>query len=159
MSTQRPNHALQRTRPSRSGCNPRVLWAGSLSFGRSATMRVITKWAAISLCLGAAATVLVSLVEYQYCMDGAGRGWPFAIVHPAHLRLTPGSPAPKRGDEVFSILLAPPAVRRPSGLSYPPEVNFLAIIGDIALWGAAAFFIVGWFQRTRRKVGGKGSEE
>jgi len=103
--------------------------------------------------------VLVSLVEYQYCMDGAGRGWPFAIVHPAHLRLTPGSPAPKRGDEVFSILLAPPAVRRPSGLSYPPEVNFLAIIGDIAVWGAAAFFIVGWFQRTRRKVGGKGSEE
>jgi hypothetical protein len=31
------NHALQRTRPSRSGCNPRVLWAGSLSLGRSAT--------------------------------------------------------------------------------------------------------------------------
>ena len=29
-----PNHALQRTRPSRSGCNPRVLWAGSLSLGR-----------------------------------------------------------------------------------------------------------------------------
>src|SRR6266566_1142919 len=25
-----PNHALQRTRPSHSGCNPRVLWAGSL---------------------------------------------------------------------------------------------------------------------------------
>ena len=29
-----PNHALQRTRPSRSGCNPRVPWAGSLSLGR-----------------------------------------------------------------------------------------------------------------------------
>ena len=29
-----PNHALQRTRPSRSGCNPRVSWAGSLSLGR-----------------------------------------------------------------------------------------------------------------------------
>jgi hypothetical protein len=34
MSTQRPNHALQRTRPSRSGCNPRVSRAGSLSLGR-----------------------------------------------------------------------------------------------------------------------------
>src|SRR6266566_6088969 len=28
------HHALQRTRPSRSGCNPRVSWAGSLSLGR-----------------------------------------------------------------------------------------------------------------------------
>lgn len=28
------NHALQRTQPSRSGCNPRVSWAGSLSFCR-----------------------------------------------------------------------------------------------------------------------------
>src|SRR5712691_1429991 len=33
--TRRLNHALQRTRPSRSGCNPRVLRAGSLSFRRS----------------------------------------------------------------------------------------------------------------------------
>ena len=30
------NHALQRTRPSRSSCNSRVPWAGSLSLGRSA---------------------------------------------------------------------------------------------------------------------------
>ena len=29
-----PNHALQRTRPSRPGCNPRVPGAGSLSLGR-----------------------------------------------------------------------------------------------------------------------------
>jgi hypothetical protein len=28
-----PNHALQRTRPLRSGCNLRALWAGSLSLG------------------------------------------------------------------------------------------------------------------------------
>jgi len=33
-----PYHALQRTRPVRSGCNPRVPWAGSL--GRSARGRV-----------------------------------------------------------------------------------------------------------------------
>ena len=33
------NHALQRTRPSRSGCNPRVSWAGSLSLGRSSEVR------------------------------------------------------------------------------------------------------------------------
>ena len=30
----RPNHALQRTRPSRPGCNPASSWAGSLSLGR-----------------------------------------------------------------------------------------------------------------------------
>jgi hypothetical protein len=29
-----PNHALQRTRPSRYCCNRRVPWAGSLSLGR-----------------------------------------------------------------------------------------------------------------------------
>jgi hypothetical protein len=28
------NQALQRTRPSRPGCNSRVLWAGSLSLSR-----------------------------------------------------------------------------------------------------------------------------
>ncbi|MGE0375432.1 MAG: hypothetical protein AB7I48_14820 [Planctomycetaceae bacterium] len=33
-NTVRPDHALQRTRPSRSGCNPRVPRAGSLSLGR-----------------------------------------------------------------------------------------------------------------------------
>ena len=30
----RPNHALQRTRPSARGCNQTPLWAGSLSLGR-----------------------------------------------------------------------------------------------------------------------------
>ena len=30
----RPNHALQRTRPSRRGCNRAPSWAGSLSLGR-----------------------------------------------------------------------------------------------------------------------------
>ena len=30
----RPNHALQRTRPSRRGCNRTPSWAGSLSLGR-----------------------------------------------------------------------------------------------------------------------------
>ena len=33
-ATRRPNHALQRTRPSRRGCNPTPSWAGSLSLGR-----------------------------------------------------------------------------------------------------------------------------
>jgi hypothetical protein len=30
-----PNHALQRTRPSRPGCKRTPSWAGSLSLGRS----------------------------------------------------------------------------------------------------------------------------
>ena len=33
-STATANHALQRTRPSRPGCNPTPSWAGSLSLGR-----------------------------------------------------------------------------------------------------------------------------
>ena len=34
MRPETPNHALQLTRPSRSGCNPRLPQAGSLSLGR-----------------------------------------------------------------------------------------------------------------------------
>jgi hypothetical protein len=37
-----PNHALQRTLPSRSGCNPTPSWAGSLSLGRSAAGSPLT---------------------------------------------------------------------------------------------------------------------
>src|SRR5256885_9520502 len=48
----RPNHALQRTRPSRPGCNRAPSWAGSLSLGRWATrmrMRALPVLAATSL--------------------------------------------------------------------------------------------------------------
>jgi len=34
-----PNHALQRTRRERRGCNRCVPWAGSLSLGRSVFQR------------------------------------------------------------------------------------------------------------------------
>lgn len=113
-------------------------------------MRVITKRGAISLAVGVAATVLVSLVPYQYCMDGRGRGWPFAIVHPAHLMVRPGSQLPTRGDEVFSILLMSPTARMlPSGLSYPPEINVLAIVGDIVVWSLAGYCIVRWLYRRK----------
>src|SRR4029077_11590620 len=36
----RPNQALQRTRPSRSGCNSCVPWAGSLGLGREAPRKL-----------------------------------------------------------------------------------------------------------------------
>ena len=35
-------HALQRTRPSRSGCNQRLPWAGSLSLGHCRSMRLVS---------------------------------------------------------------------------------------------------------------------
>src|SRR5687768_7211792 len=38
MSPKPPNHALQRTRPSRHCCNRSVSWAGSLSLGRFPAM-------------------------------------------------------------------------------------------------------------------------
>ena len=34
------HHALQRIRPSRSGCNHGIQWAGSLSLGRGAAPNV-----------------------------------------------------------------------------------------------------------------------
>ena len=37
MPAKSSNHALQRTRPSRPGCNRAPSWAGSLSLGRSAS--------------------------------------------------------------------------------------------------------------------------
>ena len=39
-----PNHALQRTRPSRRGCNRTPSWAGSLSLGRSDAKAVIRQF-------------------------------------------------------------------------------------------------------------------
>jgi hypothetical protein len=39
MRTTRPNHALQRTRPSHHCCNRGIPWAGSLSLGRSTTQK------------------------------------------------------------------------------------------------------------------------
>ena len=54
-----PNHALQRTRPSRSGCNSRVLWAGSLSLGRSVRRE--------SCCDGSFAA---TSIRSQTCWDG-----------------------------------------------------------------------------------------
>jgi hypothetical protein len=122
-------------------------------------MPVIAKRVAISLIVGGVATVLIMLVEYQYCMDGSGRGWPFAIIHPAHLRLVPGSPAPTRGDEFFSVLLAPPVAQSASGLSYPPEIHFLAIIGDIFVWSTVAFLIVSWLRRPRPRLDPRTSGE
>src|SRR3989442_72087 len=42
--TETPNHALQRTRPSRPGCNPRVPCAGSLSLVRWVAFLKATFW-------------------------------------------------------------------------------------------------------------------
>lgn len=40
MRPRTPNHALQRTRPERRGCNPGIPWAGSLSLGRSPNLSI-----------------------------------------------------------------------------------------------------------------------
>jgi hypothetical protein len=63
MTRPSPNHALQRTRPSRRGCNRGVPCAGSLSLGRSATERAgkgrmllpifaVVGWAVVGLSVG-----------------------------------------------------------------------------------------------------------
>ena len=88
----------------------------------------------LSLLIGIAMTGTLTFFEYQYCMDGPGRGWPFAVIYPAHLNLVPGETPPTRGDEPFSILLR-------SDISYPPQVSGLAVVGDIIVWGAVAFFL------------------
>ena len=41
MRDRRPNHALQRTRPSRSRSSPRCSWAGSLSLGSLGRLRAV----------------------------------------------------------------------------------------------------------------------
>ena len=55
-----PNHALQRTRPSRSGCNPRVPRAGSLSLVVRPLMRVRSPFVRRWLLYG----VLISFVHF-----------------------------------------------------------------------------------------------
>src|SRR5215471_19183727 len=39
---------------------------------------------AFALLIGFVATTLSMVVEYQFCMDGPGRGFPAAVTHPAH---------------------------------------------------------------------------
>jgi hypothetical protein len=74
MTTTSSNHALQRTRPSRSGCNPRVPRAGSLSLGRSSADRGDTHMQRIArgiLVLMLNLSVLAVLFE-DICPDDAG---------------------------------------------------------------------------------------
>ena len=78
MTRQRPNHALQRTRPSRSGCNPRVPRAGPLKLGSlGASMnkfRIDNSW--LRACFKNAElstlTLLYKLFEY-YRWNGCKR--------------------------------------------------------------------------------------
>ena len=100
-------------------------------------IRVIT-----AIALGFAVTGLMTLFERPYCMDGRGRGLPFAVIHPAHWRQIPGEPLPERGDEIFSILLR-------TDRNFPPSVNVLAIPANVAFWSCAAIYIMRRIERRR----------
>ena len=68
-----PNHALQRTRPSRPGCNPRVPWARSLSLGSLIWLRArnIQQHHIRQLCILAAWFFCSGCFPYRYT-DNAG---------------------------------------------------------------------------------------
>jgi hypothetical protein len=51
---------------------------------------------------GIVATALSLLVEYEFCMDGPGRGIPAAVTHPAHGKAV--MEYPYSGDEIEGIV-------------------------------------------------------
>ena len=108
--TTRPNHALQRTRPSRHCCNPCVPWAGSLSLGRWAAFAFMVLQSPIlalgqgleifpflgSICVSAVAGFLLGykkqrwLIMWCVCAGFAG----FGVLMVGPMGLLSGFPMP-----------------------------------------------------------------
>jgi hypothetical protein len=75
----------------------------------------------ISLLWGVAITSATLLVDYQYCMDGPGRGFPFAVYSPLCGAWFP----------VFAF----------DRSKIPQILDGGGFIGDVLAWGAAAYFV------------------
>jgi hypothetical protein len=82
----------------------------------------------ISLLCGVALTGIIMLVPYEYCMDGPGRGFPFAVYSPICGAWFP----------VFAF----------DHSKIPQVLDGGGFIGDVAAWGAVAYFVRSRFFRS-----------
>jgi len=73
------------------------------------------KKALMNLFVGAILTAATYSIEWDYCIDGPGRGLPLAMVHPSH------------GDSYFFKLLDPSA-------QFGDEIDFDSILGNLLFW-------------------------
>lgn len=83
----------------------------------------------LSFLWGVAITTATMLLPYQYCMDGPGRGFPFAVFCPMCGAWLP----------VFSF----------DQSKIPQILDLGAFIGDVLLWGVAAGYVRTWLTRPR----------
>jgi hypothetical protein len=99
----------------------------SLSFTFGESMRIVTKHV-INFLWGAALTAMTMLIPYQYCMDGPGRGFPFAVYCPSC-----GAWLPAFAFDESKI---------------PLILDLGGFLGDVLVWGLAVAFVRYWFSRS-----------
>ena len=102
------NHALQRTRPSRSGCNPGVRRAGSLSLVVGQTMRISLREATAQEA-DAVAALRTEVADHLTKTHGRGH-WSYAVSAKSVLqRMRTGKVflVRKRGREIATLALTP----------------------------------------------------
>lgn len=92
-------------------------------------MRALKSFSIWFVC-GIIITGAVMLVPYEYCMDGSGRGFPFAILSPLH------GPSP-------GAIRLQPDTKNGQGL------DFLSLAGDVIIWGAVAAGVSLFVRRFR----------
>src|SRR5437868_8751291 len=68
---------------------------------------------------GIVITAAIMFVPYEYCADGPGRGFPFAVLNPSH------------GPSFGTVQIQPD---EKNGQSF----NLVSLMGDLVIWGAAA---------------------
>lgn len=96
--------------------------------GARARVRTV-KTHAINLVWGVALTAMTMLIPYQYCMDGPGRGFPFAVYCPA-----------------CGAWLAAFAF---DDSKIPQILDLGGFFGDALVWGFAVALARHWLSRSR----------
>ncbi len=90
-----------------------------------------------SLLFGIGVTALTMTVPYEYCMDGPGRGFPFAVYSPACGAWVP----------VFAF----------DDSKIPQVLDLGGLVGDAVVWAAAVAFLRWWRSPRRAKTGKRAS--
>jgi hypothetical protein len=86
-----------------------------------------------SLLFGIGITALTMTVPYEYCMDGPGRGFPFAVYSPACGAWVP----------VVAF----------DGSKIPQVLDLGGLVGDAVVWGTAVALLRRWHSRRLARTG------
>ena len=97
-------------------------------------MKSLFRLAILSLIAGVGLSASSMVFEYEYCMDGPGRGLPLAVIHPSH------------GEVDWVIPLYDT-----KQLKWGPETDVLNAAGDLVFWVILFFCAASLLHRWRRR--------